>query len=182
MNPDEIDEEQYVENLISLQMEKDDELNEFLPCAYYVIAFGEDMGEAWFVKCGISNNYHKRYGDYERWAKKEGIHCWEAGSFMFHDRKDAREYEQMILNERLEKKKTTITFGGKGNKRQERIMSRFPHQTEMFGYDYRPCSNEVDNAYSWEEYWEGEGCIADFFDIDHPMWKRFGYTFVGDEE
>ena len=29
----EVSEEQYVENLISLQMEKDDELNEFLPCA-----------------------------------------------------------------------------------------------------------------------------------------------------
>ena len=105
---------------------------------------------------------------------------------MFHNRKDAREYEQMILTDRQGRKDTgRITFGGKGNKRQELIMSRFPHHTEMFDYDYRPCSNEADNAYSWEEYWEDEGCIAESYGSNHPMWERFGYTLItkkGEEE
>jgi len=170
-----------IENMISAQIGKDEELNEYLPCAYYIIAFGEVQGEAWFVKCGISTHYHKRYGDYERWAKKERIHCWDAGSFMFADKNDAREYEQLILDER---EGTTINCGGKMDKRQERIMSRFPHSTEMFDYDYAPNMDRPENSYTWEEYWEGEGCVADFQDIDHPMWKRFGYFEgeTGEEE
>jgi len=165
-----------IEKMASALMAKDEEVLNYLPCAYYIIAFGDVMGESWFVKCGISTHYLKRYGDYERWAKKEGIYCWDAGSFMFDDKKSAREYEQLILDER---EGDVITIGGEileGNmaKRQERIMSRFPHHTEMFDYDYEPSLLErPENSHTWEEFWECEGCVADYYDIDHPMWKRF---------
>ena len=78
-----------IENLISIRMEEEDELYDYLPCAYYVVGFGLEVNKPMFVKCGISQSYIRRLNIYHRWAKKHNLTCWVIGEWIFDDYDDA---------------------------------------------------------------------------------------------
>ena len=160
-----------IENLISIHMEEEDELYDYLPCAYYSVGFGLELNKPIFVKCGISQSYIRRLKDYHRWAKKNNLVCWVIGEWIFDDYHDALLFEKVSLSRRKGKLKLG-NFNGKINKKKlEKVIDSFPHKSELFNFNHKVSFKSSDFPVmprSWDEYWDE--CDLP---MDHSVWEKF---------
>ncbi len=160
-----------IENLISIQMEKDDELYEYRPCAYYAVGFGVEINKPMFIKCGISESYIRRFNVYERWAKKHDLICWPIERWMFDDKEDALAFEQDALSLRKGKIKLGNYTKKFHRKKLKEIISKFPHQSELFNFNHKVSFDSGGFPYlpfQWDDYW-----FHCDLPMDHPAWEKF---------